>query len=59
MFPDRAEKSHDLAAVIDPDGKGLTGPRDIDGGEAAAAIEEAMAPGAVESSASKSRNASA
>src|SRR5215472_13490106 len=47
MFPRRklAEISHDLAAVIDPVGNGLTGPRDVDGGEAAAHIqEEAMCP---------------
>jgi hypothetical protein len=38
---------HDLAAIVDPVGDGVRGAGDIDRGEAAAAIEEAMLPSAV------------
>jgi len=35
---------YDLAAIVDPEGLGEGGAGDIDGGEAAATIEEAMSP---------------
>src|SRR5215469_14538619 len=42
-----ARRPYDLAAIVDPGGVGTGGTGDIDGGEAAAAIEKAMVPGSV------------
>jgi len=36
------ETSHDLTAVVDPLGKGILSPGDIDGGEVPACIHEAL-----------------
>src|SRR5215469_12190655 len=48
MCPSRVcERSHDLAAVVDPGGRRASCPGDIDGGEVPSRIHEAMSPSRV------------